>query len=363
MNRTMHIGLIGPLPPPFGGMANQTRQLSELLRSEGLTVSLVQTNTDYRPRWVAGLPFLRAFFRLLPYLLSLWKVSGRCDLLHVMANSGWSWHLFAAPAIWIGKLRNTPVIVNYRGGEAASFLAKSSRVVGFSLNQASELIVPSGFLRAVFARFNIVATVVPNIVDLERFSCPSPHRPKRRHLLVARNLEPIYDNETAIRAFLTVHRKYPDATLTIAGSGPLADPLRKLADSLGLAGVVKFTGHLDREAMARAYQNADIAINPSLIDNMPNSVLEALASGVPVVSTDVGGVPYIVNDGQTALLVPPNSPDAMAEAILKLMDSSVLPEQLINNGLAEVQKYTWQCVWPVLAKVYEQASRTACFPA
>ena len=359
----MHIGLVGPLPPPFGGMANQTRQLAELLRGEGVSVSVVQTNAPYRPHWVTDIPVVRAVFRLIPYLVSLWKVSERCDLLHVMANSGWSWHLFAAPAIWIAKLRNTPVIVNYRGGEAASFLGKSSQLVGFSLRMASGLIVPSGFLKTVFARFNLASEIVPNIIDLERFRNPSPHRPIRRHLLVARNLEPIYDNETAIRAFLAVHRKHPDATLTIAGSGPLAAPLRTLADKLGLADAVIFTGRLDREAMAQAYRNADIAINPSLVDNMPNSVLEALASGVPVVSTDVGGVPYIVCDGQTAQLVPPNAPEAMAEAILRLMNDNTLSEQLINNGLAEVQNYTWQRVWPILASIYQQARDNARSPA
>ena len=352
----MHIGLVGPLPPPFGGMANQTRQLAELLRSEGLTVSLVQTNAAYRPQGVSSLPVIRAIFRLVPYLWALWNLSGRCNLVHVMANSGWSWHLFAAPAIWIAKLRNTPVVVNYRGGEAASFLANSTQSVGFSMRQASALIVPSGFLKSVFASFNMAAAIVPNIVDIERFNNPAPHRASWRHLLVARNLEPIYDNETAIRAFLTVHRRHSDATVTIAGSGPLADSLCALADSLGLAGAVIFAGRLDRDAMAQAYRNADIAINPSLVDNMPNSVLEALASAVPVVSTNVGGVPYIVKDGQTALLVPPGSPDAMAEAILRLMDDSALSEQVVKNGLSEVQQYTWQRVWPLLSNVYEQAS-------
>ena len=348
----LHIGLVGPLPPPFGGMANQTQQLAELLRSEGLRVSLVQTNAEYSPRWIAQLPIIRALFRLVPYLVALWQLTGRCQLIHLMANSGWSWHLFAAPAIWIAKCRNTPVIVNYRGGEAETFLAKSSRSVRLSLAQTSALIVPSGFLQAVFARFNIPATIIPNIVDIARFHNPSPHRKSRRHLLVARNLEPIYDNETAIRAFSLVHRSIPDATLTIAGSGPLAASLHSLASSIGLAGAIKFTGRLDRDAMAEAYRAADIAINPSLVDNMPNSVLEALASGTPVVSTEVGGVPFIVVDQHTALLVPPGSPDAMAQAILRLIDDPLLSENLVNNGLAEARKYTWQRVWPLLDGVY-----------
>ena len=356
VDHPMHIGLVGPLPPPFGGMANQTRQLAELLRGEGLTVSVVQTNAEYRPHWVSALPVIRAFFRLVPYLFQLWNIAGQCNLLHVMANSGWSWHLFATPAIWIAKFRNTPVIVNYRGGEAASFLANSSQSVGLTMRQASALVVPSGFLKTVFASFNMAAKIVPNIVDIERFNNPAPHRTTRRHLLIARNLEPIYDNETAIRAFFTVHRSYPDATLTIAGSGPLANQLRALAESLGLAGAITFAGRLDRDAMAEAYRNADIAINPSLVDNMPNSVLEALASGVPVVTTNVGGVPYIVKDGHTALLVHPGSPEAMAAAILRLMGDADLSEQLVNNGQSEVQKYTWQQVWPLLSNVYDQAS-------
>jgi hypothetical protein len=112
---TLHIGLVGPLPPPFGGMANQTRQLAELLRGEGMAVSLVQTNADYCPRWIGRLPFARALFRLIPYVFSLWRQMGRCDLAHLMANSGWSWHLFAMPAIWTARIRGKPIIINYRG--------------------------------------------------------------------------------------------------------------------------------------------------------------------------------------------------------------------------------------------------------
>ncbi len=363
MGSPLHIGLVGPLPPPYGGMANQTQQLGELLRSEGLSVSLVQTNAAYRPQWVSGFPLIRALFRLIPYLYALWQLAGRSDVIHIMANSGWSWHLVAVPAIWMATFHKVPVVINYRGGEAETFLAKSARSVRVSMRRTSALIVPSGFLKAVFARFNMSASVVPNIIDVARFNNSAPHRAIRRHLLVSRNLEPIYDNETAIRAFSIVHCSHPDATLTIAGSGPLAESLAVLAETLGLAGAVIFAGRLDRDAMAQAYRAADIAINPSLVDNMPNSVLEALASGVPVVSTNVGGVPFIVKDEQTALLVPPKSPAAMAKAILRLMDDAALSDKLTNNGLVEVQKFTWPQVWPILSDVYGKARHLTCLPA
>ncbi|HEC26126.1 MAG TPA: glycosyltransferase family 1 protein, partial [Gammaproteobacteria bacterium] len=105
-------------------MANQTRQLAGLLRTAGADVSLVQINAPYRPAWVGRLQGIRALFRLFPYIWQLWHTAGKVRLFHIMANSGWSWHLFAAPAIWIGWLRGVSVIVNYRGGEAEEFFSR-----------------------------------------------------------------------------------------------------------------------------------------------------------------------------------------------------------------------------------------------
>ena len=95
----LRIGLVGPLPPPSGGMANQTRQLARLLEQERVEVEIVQVNAPYRPHWVGSLRGVRALFRLAPFLVRLWHAAGRVQLFHVMANSGWAWHLCAAPAI------------------------------------------------------------------------------------------------------------------------------------------------------------------------------------------------------------------------------------------------------------------------
>ena len=351
----LRVGLVGPLPPPAGGMANQTRQLAELLRAAGAMVRLVQTNAPYRPAWAGHIPLLRAVFRLLPYLAALWRMVGQVEVVHVMANSGWSWHLFATPAVWVGRLRKVPVVINYRGGEAESFLLRAQSLVRFSMRRVAALIVPSRFLLEIFGRFSMPAEVVPNIIDLSRFRPRDEVSVNVRHFVVARNLEPLYDNETALRAFHMVGALYPDARLTIAGSGPEAQRLRDLAAQLGLTDRVSFVGRLDREQMAELYRQADVMINPSLADNMPNSVLEAMASGVPVVSTNVGGVPYIVEDGVTALLVEPGSPKAMADALLRLASDQPLWRNLRDAGLAEVERYTWTRVAPVLSAVYRTA--------
>ena len=121
------------------------------------------------------------------------------------------------------------------------------------------------------------------------------------------------------------------------------------------SGSVRFAGRLDRDDMADLYRAADVMLNPSLADNMPNSILEALACGVPVVSTNVGGVPFLVQDGVTALLVPPGDARSMADATLRLLDDEALWNRLSAAGVQEVQRYTWLRVAPILGGVYRRA--------
>ncbi len=352
------IGLVGPLPPPYGGMANQTRQLGNLLGQEGVHVECVPTNAAYRPAWVGKIKGLRAVVRLLPYFYRLWRTAGKVQLVHIMANSGWSWHLFAAPAIWIARFRKIPVVVNYRGGGAETFFQKSWFWVKPSLDITDAIIVPSGFLEVVFGQRGYTATIVPNIIDLSRFTAGSSE--DRRdygdspHIVVTRNLEAIYDNATAIRAFAIAKKSFPNARLTVAGVGPEKSMLENLASELGVQDAVQFAGRIDNDAVAALYRSADLMINASLVDNMPISILEALASGIPVVSTDAGGIPYLVEHGRTALLVPKKDPATMAEAIVQVLNDHTLIKNLKKQGLQLVQKFAWPVIKNQLLSVYRR---------
>tara|TARA_R110002073_G_scaffold57184_3_gene145561 strand:+ start:6978 stop:8057 length:1080 start_codon:yes stop_codon:yes gene_type:complete len=351
--KRMRLGLVGPLPPPNGGMAMQTLQLARLLGDEGLEVELVQTNAPYWPAVVARLKGVRAFFRIMPYLLRIWRLAGRTDVIHLMANSGWSWQLFAAPVIWIGWLRKTPVIVNYRGGEAREYLSASARWVKPSLARSAQLVVPSGFLRQVFSEFGVAAAVIPNIIDLEMFyPAATQSRDNVFTLVITRNLEPIYGLDTAIRALALAREAVPTLHLKIAGSGPQQAELQRLVEQLGLGDAVAFLGRLERQQVVDLYHGADAMLNPSRVDNMPNSVLEALACALPVISTNVGGVPYIVQHGQTALLVPRDDAGAMADAIVKLYTDTTLRNALREKGRRAVAQYAWEEVRPLWLSLY-----------
>jgi L-malate glycosyltransferase len=354
----LRIGLVGPVPPPSGGMANQARQLVGLLQAEGADVLLVAVNPPYAPAWIGRVRGLRAGARLIPYLGSLRRAARRVQLFHVLASSGWAWHLFAAPAVWIGRSEGIPVVVNYRGGGAGPFLERSIRWVRPTLRRASALVVPSQFLQKIFARFGFDARIVPNVIDAERFSpvgrSPEPGFPAPR-VLIARNLEPVYDLASGLRAFRLVLDAYPEARMTVAGSGPDRAALESLADDLALGSSVRFAGRVENEQMPALYRDADVVLNPSLADNMPISLLEALASGVPVVSTDVGGIPHLVRDGETARLVPPRDPARMAEEVLRLVRDRALAARQVDAGLRLAQEFTWPSVCERLWDVYASA--------
>ncbi|MHA4871541.1 glycosyltransferase [Duganella sp. PWIR1] len=350
----LRIALVGPLPPPAGGMANQTVQLAGLLREAGATVELVQVNPPWRPAWAAHMRGARAVLRLPPYLWRLWRCAGRAQLLHVMANSGWSWHLHAAPAIWIGWLRGKAVVLNYRGGEAPEFMARRAALVCFTMRRAQVVIVPSAYLARVFGGYGIQAQIVPNIVDLARFQ-PAPREPGGAHILIARHLEPLYDHATALHAFALLRATWPQARLTICGEGPELPRLRMLAEALQQQDAVHFAGKQDNAGMAEHYRQADISLNPSLADNQPNSVLEAWASCVPVVSTNVGGVPDLIADRVDGLLTPAGDAESMAAAMRSLLAAPAEGQRLATAGLASAQRYSWQRVAPLLAAQYRRA--------
>jgi glycosyltransferase involved in cell wall biosynthesis len=152
-----------------------------------------------------------------------------------------------------------------------------------------------------------------------------------------------------------VLERLPQARLTLAGSGPEEGRLRALAGRLDVTAQVRFAGRLDRDAMAELYRSADLVLNASLADNMPNSLLEAMASGVAIVSTSVGGIPYLVEDGVNARLVPARAAPAMAAAALELLADDALRARLAGAALREVERYRWTGVAPLLASLYRAA--------
>ena len=218
------------------------------------------------------------------------------------------------------------------------------------LGRADRLVAPSAYLleRVVRPLFPDAppgwARLIPNMLELDLY--PYRHRPTiAPRLLWMRTFQYIYHPELAIDVLADLRRTHPAATLSMAGQDcGLRAPLIALAHERGLADAVRFPGFLDAAGKAREFAAHDIYLNTNRVDNMPVSVLEAGAFGLPVVATAVGGLPYLLRDGETGLLVPDGDAAAMADAVRRLLDQPGLAAALSANGRALAES----CAWPVV---------------
>jgi glycosyltransferase involved in cell wall biosynthesis len=215
-----------------------------------------------------------------------------------------------------------------------------------------EIVVPSQYLQRVFAEHGYQTRVIRNIIDTSSFRYRQ-RKPLRANLLSTRNLESHYGIENTLQAFAIFKKRCPDALLTIAGYGRERDRLQRWVAAQRLDGV-SFIGRIEPEAMPRVYDQADIFLNSSTIDNQPVSILEAFAAGLAVVSTPTGDIPSMVRDQSTGLIVPHNDPQAMADAICLLLQHPQQTAQMTDAAREEVEKYTWGHVCDEWEQLYQQ---------
>ena len=350
--------MVSPYPPPYGGMAVQAEKLASLLAADGCQVSRVKTNpSDYPGSGVISrIPVLRTVVNLAVFLKNLRKELKEAELVYFFTGFFNFFFWITYPALLLIKLYRKPVILSARGGDARRFFQKYQKLVLPVLKKVNLITTPSGFLQDAFKDvLEIDTVVIPNIADLKQFEFKerSVFRPK---FLVTRSLEPIYDVEIVIRAFEIVARNNEDAFLGIAGHGSQRGKLEQLVSELGLETRVKFYGQVSHEQIQKLYQDYDIYINASQVDNLPGVLLEAFACGLPIVSTHAGGIPYIVDHGRTGLLSKVRDHESLAQNVLSVIENPELGRALAQAGHAETVKYSWEHVGPVMREVLEKAA-------
>jgi glycosyltransferase involved in cell wall biosynthesis len=243
-------------------------------------------------------------------------------------------------------------ILNYRSGEAEDHL-QNWRASGIPIMRLADVIVvPSGYLVDVFARFGLKARAIYNLVELDRFHYRE-RRPIRPVFLTSRLLEPLYNVACVLRAFAVIQQRYPEARLTVAADGWLRSNLEQLSRELNLSST-EFVGRVPFEKMPATYDAADIYLTATNIDNMPASITECMASGLPVVTTDAGGVPYIVTHEETCLMVPRDDHQAMAAAALRLLEDNELAVGIARRAREASQSFTWNAVRNEWIKLYHE---------
>jgi glycosyltransferase involved in cell wall biosynthesis len=351
----LRVAIVAPTLDILGGHSVQAERLLAAWRGDpDVEAWLVPINP--RPpsalRAALGVKYLRTVVTEGIYLPLLVRELARADVVHVFSASYSSFLLAPLPAILVARLLGRPVVLNYHSGEAADHLQRSA-VARAALSRVELNVVPSPFLAEVFARFGLPATVVPNIIDLDRFAFRD-RDPLRPRFLSTRNLGYPYNVACSFRAFRLIQERRPDASLTVVGSGPDETLLRQLAVELRL-NHVRFLGRVAPAAIADVYADHDIYLQTPDIDNMPLSVIEAFASGLPVVSTEAGGMPAILRHGQHGLLAPVQDHAAVARAALSLLDDPEAARQYARAARSTCESYTWAAARQQWLGIYRAA--------
>lgn len=356
-SRRLRVCIVAPSLDILGGQAVAARRLLERLETEpGLEMGFLPVNPRLPGplRALQRIKYVRTIVTSIAYIASLLANARRYDVLHVFSASYWSFLLAPAPAMLIGRALGRRVILNYRSGEAEDHLIRWGPIVMPILRAAHLIVVPSDYLVGVFGRFGFHARAIHNFVEIERIAYRE-RRPLRPVLLSNRNFEPLYNVEAILRAFRRVQDVHPDAGLTVAGDGSLRARLHALAAELGLRNVT-FTGAVAPGDMPGLYDRADLYVNASVIDNMPQSILEAYAAGTPVVSSDAGGIPFIVRHGVTGVLVPAGDSAALAAGILELLAD---PDRARGLAAAGREQCVTTYAWSAVAREWDRAYRGA----
>ena len=340
----VRVAMVAPSMGILGGQAVQADRLLRAWRGDAEVEAWLVPINPAPPRALrraVDVKYLRTVVTQVCYWPLLVRELRRADVVHVFSASYFSFLLAPLPAVLVAKLLGKPVVMNYRSGQAPDHLRRSA-IARRTLRWVERNAVPSRFLQEVFREHGIAADVIPNIVDVERFAF-RPREPLRPHVLSTRNFEDLYNVACTLRAFRLVQDRYPEASLTLVGSGSEEPRLRQLAEELRLAHV-QFAGRVAPSDIWRYYADADIYLQTPDIDNMPSSVLEAYASGCAVVATNAGGVPAILTDGEHGLLVNCGDHAAAAARIIELLENPPLATRLTRAARESCGQYQWQSV-------------------
>lgn len=242
-------------------------------------------------------------------------------------------------------------------GAVARFYER--RMGGRIVDQADALIAVSEAVAVtVHPHTRSSVSVIPNGVDLRRFKPPASRQRSNARIIYVGRLIANKGPDIALSAFREVHREMSDATLLMVGDGPMRKRLENYARSNHITHSVEFLGL--REDVADLMRQSEVFVRPSFVEGMPLTVLEAMACGLPVVASNVGGVSEIVQNGETGLVVPPGSVASVASALLRLLGDETLSRKMGEAGRTRVMKrHSWEAATAATYEVFSTVVRGA----
>jgi len=327
--------LIGNYKAGVGGISGQMELLHKHLTACGIECCVLSTSCNTIRRIL-----------LFPRLMFMGR---HYDIFHVHGCSYWGFFPIVLSSI-ISKILRKRLIVTYHGGDAQRFFSRFKFFASCFLSNCQEVTVPSGFLKDVFASFGISCKVLPNIIENTLpFKERNTIEPK---YISMRSLYPLYNISCIIRAFGIVQKSLPEARLTILGDGPERENLERLVSSENIPNIT-FVGRVDNKDIYPYLEKNDIFLSSPLIDNMPVSIIEAFSAGLLVISSNVGGIPYVVENRKTGYLFDSNDHMSLAKLMIEAVENQEFTRNMIQAALVEAHRYRWENIKNDLFKIYD----------
>lgn len=306
-------------------------QLSSLLKIEGYSI---KTASSVRNQ----------FLRLLSMLWAIIKYSNRIDyvLIDTYSTKNFYYALATSQLCRILKLKYIPIL---HGGNLPLRLDKSPNLSKLIFNYAYKNVSVSKYVEYEFNKRGFETVFIPNILQIENYNFLERgfSTPK---LLYVRAFSNIYNPEMAIKVLNEIKKEHPKAILCMVG--PEKDnsfnSCKALVEKFGLENSVEFTGMLPKKEWHKKSEEYNTFINTTNVDNTPVSVMEAMALGLPVVSTNVGGIPFLIENNTTGILVGKNNVNEMVKAIDIICKDEEKAKFLAINARKQIEKYDWNNV-------------------
>ena len=300
--------------------------LSRLLETEGYEV-IVSSNKK------------QVVIRLLAMCFSVIRYRNKADyiLIDTFSTLNFYYAYFTSQLARIFKIKYIPIL---HGGNLPHRIKERKYIAKQIFANAYKNVAPSNYLKVAFEKEGFDTILIPNIVEIAdyKFKKRVSFTPR---ILWVRAFKEIYNPKLAIEVLKKVKEQFIDAKLCMVG--PIADNSYKdcfaLASALELLDAVEFTGVLPKEVWHQKSTEFDIFINTTNFDNTPVSVMEAMALGLPVVSTNVGGIPYLLKDGVDAILVESNNAEDMSSAIIRIIANDF--KCFAINARKKVEGFSW----------------------
>ena len=293
--------------------------------------------------------------RLLDMLWVTWRFRRQYQVAQLDVFSGLAFVWAYLDTVLLKKL-NKPLVLTLHGGNLPDFSLRHPGWVRGLLNKADAVTVPSEYLLDAMQPYRNDLTLIPNAVDIRQYAY-IPRVTPRAILIWLRAFHKIYNPELAIRVLQKVQEEFPEIRLIMIGpdkeDGSFQNT-QKLVSQLGLQDMVVFPGRVAKSQVSEWLNKGDIFINTTNVDNTPISVTEAMACGLCIISTEVGGIPWLLEHETNALLVPPDDPDAMATAVQRILTEPGLAQRLAANARQKAQSFDWAAVLPMWEELFQQ---------